>query len=192
VQAQGVCIGSGSVQRLRQPALCTDGIARPVGIKRLFDRRARQGGNYSLINTVTKHHVTTKFVFYHAGLVERAGGQRGPFRPKSGSGLPPYCPGSERFNRFPCRPGGQNRTQSAALLPSVRVGAPAALLSRGARSQAGGLHAASASSIVAGQVAGPGPGRIKRPCRSTARATVACGSQAREAEAQAGHRLESR
>jgi hypothetical protein len=84
-------------------------------------------------------------------------GQRGPFRPESGSGLPPYCSGSERFNRSPCRPGGQNRTESAALLPSVRIGAPAALLSRGARSQAGSLHAASASSIAAGPVAPAGP-----------------------------------
>ena len=46
--------------------------------------------------------------------------------------------GARRCARFPDPPGwpgGQNRTQSAALLSSVRVGAPAALLSRGARSQ---------------------------------------------------------
>jgi hypothetical protein len=68
--------------------------------------------------------------------------------------------GAQRCARFPyppAWPGGQNRTESAALLPSVRVGAPAALLSRGARSQAGGLHAASASSIAAGPVAPAGP-----------------------------------
>ncbi len=67
--------------------------------------------------------------------------------------------GAQRCARFPYPagwPGGQNRTY-AALLPSVRVGAPAALLSRGARSQAGGLHAASVSSIAAGPVAPAGP-----------------------------------
>jgi hypothetical protein len=70
--------------------------------------------------------------------------------------------GAQRCARFPYPPGwpgGQNRTQSesAALLPSVLVGAPPALLSRGARSQAGSLHAASASSIAAGPVAPAGP-----------------------------------
>jgi hypothetical protein len=74
--------------------------------------------------------------------------------------------GAQRCARFPYPPGwpvGQNRTQSATLLPSVRVGAgpmaaaPAALLSCGARSQAGSLHAASASSIAAGPVAQAGP-----------------------------------
>ena len=68
--------------------------------------------------------------------------------------------GARRCARFPYPPGwpgGQNRTQSAALLSSVRVGAPAALLSREARSQAGSLHAASASSIAAGPVAQAGP-----------------------------------
>ncbi len=67
--------------------------------------------------------------------------------------------GAQRCARFPYPPGwpgGQNRTQSAALLPSVRVGAPAALLSRGT-SQAGSLHAASASSMAAGPVAPAGP-----------------------------------
>ena len=68
--------------------------------------------------------------------------------------------GAQRCARFPYPPGwpgGQNRTYSAALLPSVRVGAPTALLSREARSQAGDLHPASASSIAAGPVAPAGP-----------------------------------